>query len=91
MRENLVYKKLHQDIYKCSLCSNIGKEVHRVQPKWDEKRKPRKIKKWGLIIGQAPGITEKNRGEASQKTPTSTKEKIPFSGKAGQQLITCKD
>lgn len=79
------YKELHQNIYTCVLCKSIGKDVQRVQPKWDENRKPRRIKKWGLIVGQAPGLTEKKISVSSQKS-TVIREKIPFSGKAGQQL-----
>jgi len=79
------YQELHQSIYNCILCKTLGKEVHRIQPKWDENKKSKNIQKWAMIIGQAPGITEEKKSELVQKK-TGPGEKIPFSGKAGQQF-----
>lgn len=79
------YKELHQSIYNCTSCRKIGKEVHRIQPEWDDNRKPTRIRKWGLIVGQAPGLTEKKKSESTQ-VKSEIREKIPFSGKAGEQF-----
>ena len=79
------YRKLHQDIYQCDLCKQHGYEVHRVQPEWDENKKPTSIEKWAVIVGQAPGITEYETGKFNIERKKES-DAIPFSGKAGDQL-----
>ncbi len=69
------YKKLHDSIYRCTICRERGHFVERVQPKWDPNRRHSdQIKRWGMLIGQAPGISEKKKRRA-------------YRGKAGRGWI----
>ena len=84
MNPEIEYKKIHEDIFNCSICNLISIRVHRVQPQWDERKKPKSINKWAMIVGQAPGRTEYNliRGNYNWRRINKT----PFSGPAGKNL-----
>jgi uracil-DNA glycosylase len=68
------YRDLHQAIYNCRLCRELGYYAERVQPRWDPSKARRTtIHRWGMLIGQAPGKTELKKRKA-------------FQGAAGGQL-----
>lgn len=78
-------KKLHEDIYQCSICNSKRNKVFRVQPPWDEKLKTRSIHKWAMFVGQAPGKTELKKSQSAESTGPQ-KVKIPFSGPSRKNL-----
>jgi len=84
---------LHKAIYRCDQCPKAGFSMKRVQPPWDPSRGRSSMKKWGLLIGQAPGITEFERSNKPQGTTNrnssgngSPGRPIAFSGEAGRRL-----
>ena len=89
-------KELHDAIYKCRLCQEIGKKVTNIQPPWDPSRGKPKAQKWGMLIGQAPGKEETRRAlkvKESQSGGMQTKPQIDipggiaFSGDGGQRFF----
>ncbi len=61
------YRELHEAIYRCRLCKRHGHYVERVQPKWDPaKATAFKVHRWGMLIGQAPGKSERAKERALQ-------------------------
>ena len=86
-------EELHKAIYRCEKCPKTGFSMQRVQPPWDPSRGRSSMKKWGMIIGQAPGITELERskkpaGTTNRNPPVdgSPGRPIAFSGEAGSRL-----
>jgi uracil-DNA glycosylase len=68
------YRELYEAIYHCTLCKEYGYYVERVQPKWDPSKVHRTtIRRWGMLIGQAPGKSELRKRKA-------------FQGRAGGEL-----
>jgi uracil-DNA glycosylase family 4 len=94
--ESRIFKNnqaLHEAIYNCTLCRDSGYPVQRVQPKWDPKRGHRSIKKWGMLIGQAPGRTERRRARELRKHKATHESRsksgylpVAFAGDAGRRL-----
>lgn len=61
------YRELYEAIYNCKLCKEYGYYVERVQPKWDPSKANRTtIRRWGMLIGQAPGMSELTKRKAFQ-------------------------
>lgn len=84
---------LHNAIYNCTLCKDLGYSVGRVQPPWDLKKVHTSMYKWGMLIGQTPGITELKRATKVEKHEVIDKSKdkwkhvrIAFAGDAGYRL-----
>jgi uracil-DNA glycosylase len=71
---------LHKAIYNCTLCRRAGYDVDRVQPEWDISKVHTPTRKWGMIIGQAPGKTERKRARENGPKP------VAFKGPAGLRL-----
>ena len=87
------HEALHKAIYNCIRCKDSGYLVERVQPQWDPKKVHTSTDKWGMLIGQSPGITELERGGGAEKHETVDKSKdrckharIAFAGDAGCRL-----
>lgn len=86
-------EQLHKAIFQCKKCPDAGFSMQRVQPPWDPSRGSSATKKWAMIIGQAPGITEFERSkktivDAVRNASTDKASAVPiaFSGEAGQRL-----
>lgn len=86
-------KTLHTAIFNCTVCKDHGYPVERVQPPWDPKKGHKLTKKWGIIIGQSPGITESKRSRETEKHETIQKSedkckrfRIALTGDAGRRL-----
>lgn len=84
---------LHTAIYNCTRCQDRGYPVQRVQPKWDPSKAQGTVQRWGMLVGQAPGIHELERatrqaqGGGRRLHPSPAKRTgIAFQGPAGQRL-----
>jgi uracil-DNA glycosylase len=61
------FQKIHEAIFDCTACSDKGYFVMAVQPAWDPKKFQRTTpQRWGMLIGQAPGLSEQQSGKAFQ-------------------------
>lgn len=84
---------LHNAIYNCTRCQERGYPVERVQPKWDPSKAQGAAQRWGMLVGQAPGIHELERatrqaqggGPRTHSAPAK-RTGIAFQGPAGQRL-----
>jgi uracil-DNA glycosylase len=84
---------LHRAIYTCTRCRDLGYPVERVQPRWDPAKGRGPVHKWGMLIGQAPGIEELGRAKAVERRqalarPAGTDSHTPiaFQGRGGKRL-----
>lgn len=92
---NQIFKdreSLHKAIYNCTLCKDAGYPIKRVQPPWDPEKGHSPLHKWGMLIGQSPGITELKRSKDPSQAELEEPKKrckhmrIAFSGDAGCRL-----
>lgn len=89
-------KDLHIAIEQCRRCLKIHPDIVNIQPPWDDNRGHRQSRKWGMLVGQAPGKEEMKQGLRLKQGLETKKNKtdrpgeydygVAFRGPAGKCL-----